>query len=230
MLVSRLSVASALLSVGMLASACGGGDGGGGQGFSSGIEPSKRLSEVTAAEAQASCEAVAAEFDEIFSDAAIVRIACAGAAAQNASTVAECQELAAECERSLPQAQREQLLAQVAGPDVECTGELTPVTQCSATVAQYDRCVSGTLAELRKVWASISCQMAPRIAAGEDFDSLVYQPQDVAACDELEELCPSDDDVILGGRVTEPPASGDGSGSGNSGTSDGAGASDTAGG
>lgn len=210
MLHSKLSVTSAFLALGIVGTACTGGDGGGGGGggFSSGVEPSKQLSEVTPAEAAASCNAFKSEFEAVFSDATIRRVGCTGAAAQATPTVAECQELAADCEASLTE---EQLQDAKAGlPVVECTGEPGPAAQCPITIAQYDACMGDLLNEFRKMYASVTCDMAPRIAAGERFADLIYQPEETpASCETIEETCSEDssgteDAVILGGIITDP--------------------------
>src|SRR5262245_41022776 len=97
-LTRAVMIAGVVLLGGGVGAGCGGDDDGGSSGdVSTGIAPSKLLSDVTETEAASACERIASAFETKLSEDKLVRSFCTLFGAASATTKAECEALRDDC-------------------------------------------------------------------------------------------------------------------------------------
>ena len=162
-----------------LAAGCGGGGSGGGGDVTTGIAPSKLLSEVTEEEAAAGCERLQQGFERKVSIDLLVSAVCTLFSAAQSTDPAACAELRDAC---LEQANDE------LGSSVE---EIEPfecdaLGDCEGTVGDLETCFNDTLDAAVAVLRSLSCDDAGNVEMSEaqDFAETAFTP--AASCEQLE--------------------------------------------
>lgn len=159
---------SAAIGVGV-AAGCGG-DGDGSSDVSTGIAPSKLLSDVTAEEAASACENLRVGFQRVFSGAALIRSICTLTSAAAVETTAECNTLRDECIEAASM-QDSELTSGLDDIEFDCEGELA-FDECTGTVGQLEVCVNDVLAAVNAAFNQYSCNDAAAVE-GEDLEGFI---------------------------------------------------------
>jgi hypothetical protein len=138
-----------------------GDDGDGGGDVSTGIAPTKLLSDVTAQEAVSACENLRVGFNRVFQEDKLIRSVCTLAGAAFADTSADCVTLRDQCiqEASMSGSDTMQELEQI---EFTCEGE-SMLAECTGTVAQLEACFNDTLDAFDAALNQISCDDAASV-------------------------------------------------------------------
>ena len=151
-----------------VAAGCGDDDDSGGD-VSTGIAPSKLLSDVTAEEAATACTRLQAGFERVFDRDKLIDAVCTLGAAAFADTTADCEMIRDQCIEEANM-QGSDTTAQLDEIEFTCDGEGdAELSQCTGTVGQLETCFNDTLEVFEAALASISCEDAATVAE-EDLD------------------------------------------------------------
>jgi len=182
-----LSVVSVLVGA-SLAAGCGDdGDGGGGD-VTTGIAPSKLLSDVTETEAQSACTRLQSGFERTLGEDKLIEAICTIAGAAVADTTADCNTFKADC---IEQANMSGSATMEEIPEIEfsCEGE-SDFAECTGTVGQLETCVNDTLDLFEGFLNEITCDDAATVGE-EDLEDLGgMAPEQPASCEAVG--CPGD--------------------------------------
>lgn len=143
----------------------------------SGIDESKPLNTLTPAEA----EQLGKTFIKTVEDSGFVEALCvfAGilgeeAAKQSGAMGVSCEELVEPC-------------VEEAKADLEPTNqEVTQLATCTATVGQYEACMTATLAQFKELFGGLTCNTKPEEAPEFDLSGVTIEE-----CEVIQTLCPS---------------------------------------
>lgn len=168
-----------------LAAGCGDDkDGDSGGDVSTGIAPTKLLSDVTEEEAATACTRLQAGFERVFAEDKLIRSLCTLQGVALADTTADCVTFRDDCieEANMPDSE----VAQMAG-DVEgftCDGSGDPeIGECTGTVGQLETCFNDTLDRFDGLLNMYSCDDAASVEPEdlENFGDMVGEPP--ASCE-----------------------------------------------
>lgn len=173
-------ILGAALLAGGVGAGCGGDDDDSSGEFSTGINPSTLLSDVTAEQKAAACEKVSTTFEANFSEEKVVRTICTILGAIGADTKADCETQRDAC---IDQAANGTGEAAGAADDIDpdCDGS-ADLSQCDGTVGELETCFNDRLDQISALLNSFSCDDAAEIdesALGE-LDGM-EQPASCAA-------------------------------------------------
>jgi hypothetical protein len=149
-----------LLAGASLAAGCGGDDDSGGGDVSTGIAPSKLLSEVTTDEAAEACENLQEGFASRLSRDKLVRSICTIFGAALADTPETCEQSRDECIT----ASNDPEAAEGEAPNVdeiqfECDGGAA-LSECTSTVGQLETCFNDLLDQISTALDGVTCDDA----------------------------------------------------------------------
>lgn len=157
-----------LVGFAMAVAACGGDDGGG-SGFSTGVSGSKKLDQLSASETQQLCSDLEEWGQEVVENGRPKLCRIAGIFAEDE---AQCEMLVQEC---------------INEPDEPTPGMCEAPDNCSATVAEVQKCLDDAVVEFNKLLDQFpTCK---QIASGM-ASVPVSQPQQPASCKAIESTCP----------------------------------------
>lgn len=170
-----------------------------GNDFTTGVPPSKTGAEVTDAEAKTICEATVTQARQTLTPdvakSAYCKIVGVLVVRQGGAAAAFCQVAIDQCMMMPLDPQLEEALTQ--DPAMACANEQSFGASCTATVAEYETCVTDQIAALEQMLASIpSCAEA---TMSQDLGIGFEQP---ASCGAFEEKCPGQN-TDLGGLDLE---------------------------
>jgi hypothetical protein len=171
-----LIVASACFGAGM-ALGCGGDDADGGGDVTTGIAPSKLLSDITPSEAAQACERLGAGFDRVLTREVLVRSICTLVGAATADTPAACTTTRDMCVQEANQAGSDIMMGIEMGEvDFDC-GDGASLTECTATVGQLEACFNDTLDLVSATLEGLSCDDAASVEMEdlENFAQTTFQ-------------------------------------------------------
>ncbi|MEZ4463529.1 MAG: hypothetical protein R3F43_03180 [bacterium] len=161
--------------------ACDDDDGGGGGGsFNSGVDGTKKVSDLTDEEANAICRASSAYGESLISR----RQACVVASLLFSEDSASCNQFAQACEQAPPEPDED---------DEDCQDGVPPqLRDCDATVADMEACQIGIAQALVASIKGLSCSQAGTAAAEEQASSIFSSPDpaSVPACETVRTECP----------------------------------------
>src|SRR5450755_4145163 len=139
----------------VLVAGCGGGSGSSGSGFNPGVQGSKPLDQLSAAEAQTVCQNAMAYVTAQLSTSALMEqecratgIAFASLGASDTSTDADLQQACAAGYQLCESSPADGGASVDTGSD-DCSTAMQQVAGCAATVDQYTACVNETISQLR---------------------------------------------------------------------------------
>jgi hypothetical protein len=177
-------VGSAFVAAGLVVGCGGDGDGGGGD-VSTGIAPSKLLSDVTANEAAQACERFEQGFDSVFSRDVFVRAICTLFGAASEDTAAACTTARDMCLQEANMAGSDVMMnLEMIEFDFDC-GEGEEINQCSGTVGQLETCFNDTLDVFRAMLAQWTCDDAPTLTM-DDLESFGEETEPPASCESID--------------------------------------------
>jgi hypothetical protein len=164
-----------------LAAGCGG-DGDGGGDVTTGIAPTKLLSDVTEDEATSACQRLEGGYNRVFQRDKVIRSICTLSAAALADTSADCVTYRDQCieETSMPGSETSEELDDI---EFECADDA--FSECTGTVGELEACFNDTLDILDGLLNQFSCDDAASVQP-EDLegisDTLVDPP---TSCESL---------------------------------------------
>lgn len=165
--------------IGMSIAAGCGGDSGGGD-VSTGLPPTRLLSEVTEEDAEAACERLQAGFEQRFNRTTVVQAACTLGAASFASTPDSCNDVRDACidEANAPGSET-MMGIEFTEVDFDCGSGMSDLEECGdATVAELETCFNDTLDQLTALLNRFTCADAASVDEGdlEGFGDMVAEP------------------------------------------------------
>ena len=168
--------------VALVAVACGGSDDDGGSGsgsntLGSGVDGSKKVADLSAAEAQQFCDAYGAKSEAVFDSDSVKRGGCTLFGFLGAQDVASCESNVTECLKSADQTPVE--------ATTTCETDPAKRAGCDATVAELDACFADTLPLMKQFYDSITCK---NLLGGSS--SSFSTPATPASCTKLQTRCP----------------------------------------
>ena len=170
-----------------LAAGCGD-DGDGGGDVTTGLPPTKLLSDVTEAEAQSACTRLQTGFNRVFDRSKLIRSICTLSGAVVADTTAECVTFRDDCieQGNMSGSAAMQEIEQL---QFDCDGDLQ-LAECTGTVGQFETCVNDTFDRLETFLNQFTCEDAANVEQEdlETFGDMVGEPP--ASCEAVG--CPGD--------------------------------------
>jgi hypothetical protein len=157
-----------------------GGDSGGGN-VSTGLPPTRLLSDVTEEDAELACERLQAGFQQRFNRDTVVQASCTLAAASFASTPTSCNDVRDACIEEANSAGSETMMGiEFTEVDFDCgSGGTADLTDCGdATVAELETCFNDTLDQLTALLNRFSCADAASVEEDDiaGFGDMVSEP------------------------------------------------------
>jgi hypothetical protein len=163
-----------------IAAGCGGDSGGGGD-VSTGLPPTRLLSDVTEEDAEQACERLQAGFEQRFNRDTVVQATCTLGAASFASTPTSCNDFRDSCiEEANSQGSETMMGIEFTEVDFDCgSGGMADLADCGdATVAELETCFNDTLDQLTALLNRFTCADAASVDEDDlnDFGSMVAEP------------------------------------------------------
>ncbi|HTV17346.1 MAG TPA: hypothetical protein VMG12_01705 [Polyangiaceae bacterium] len=174
-----------------VAAGCGDDKDDGGGDVSTGIAPTKLLSDVTAEEAASACLRLQAGFERVFAEDKLIRSLCTLQGVAFADTTADCVTFRDDCieEASMPDSSTAEMVDDVEG--ITCDGEGdAEISECTGTVGQLETCFNDTLDRFDALLNMYTCEDAASVEPEdlEGFGDMVGEPP--ASCEAVG--CPGD--------------------------------------
>lgn len=154
---------------------------------STGLPATKRLGEITQAEAESLCNSLSASARDVFGDEELHRFTCTigalpGSIRQGANGMAEIDRVA--CEQMVSACLMEEPEETTNDTDCGNTQLVASAAGCEATVGELEACLNASLTALRGLLERFNCNTpASELMMGGGFD-------EPAACETLDMKCP----------------------------------------
>jgi hypothetical protein len=158
-----LMIVLSALAAASLAAGCGDDEDGGGD-VTTGIAPSKLLSDVTAEELSGACPRLKAGFDRVFQADKLIRAICTMTGAAAADTSADCVTFRDQCIQEANMAGSETMESLDGIDEFTCEGgDDGELAECTGTVGQLETCFNDMLDAFEAALNQFTCDDASRV-------------------------------------------------------------------